>query len=281
MIIKNSINMSTINDIIYSTQLLSPNESRLLLQQILNMSLEELIISSKNNLTYEQENLFDELCKRRLAGEPIAYILGIKEFYGHIFEVNKHVLIPRPETELIVDEAISFLKKRENPEMLDLCTGSGCIAISIATVVEGAKILATDICHNALEIAKQNSIKLGTNESISFLESNLFSSIGNKKFDLITCNPPYISQSEIYSMSREVVNFEPHKALFAEDNGLKMYEMIANEAKNFLRFNGVIILECGYKQASKICNIFENNGWQNRNIVKDLANIERCLIFQI
>lgn len=271
--------MRTINDIIYLQKSIVPSESRILLQKLLNVTLEKLILITDKTLSEEQYKDFLELCSRRIAGEPIAYILGSKEFYGRIFEVNRDVLIPRPETELVIDEAVSFLRTRTNPCFFDLCTGSGCIAISVALELNDSKAFASDISKEALNVAKRNAKKLGACEQISFFESNWFDKIPSEKFDLICCNPPYISTEEKEILSKEVIDFEPHQALFAEISGLLPYKILASQAKDFLKEDGRIILECGHKQSGQICSIFENLGWKNPGRIKDLSGIERCLIF--
>ena len=268
--------MKTIKDFIshYSKDI-PASEVRIFLQKILGLSLEEIILKQDYVLTESEAQQLESFVKRRKNLEPVAYIIGFKEFYGFDFKVTKDVLIPRPETELIVDEAI----KLNAANILDLCTGSGCIAISIAIHTE-AKITASDISDNALMIAKENAKFHKIDDRITFVNSNWFDGIEDK-FDLICCNPPYIPESDRNIMASETLAFEPPLALFAVKEGLEAYEIIAKNSAKFLNQNGKIILEFGYNQADKVAEIFSLRGFEELKRLKDIAGIERSIIFAV
>lgn len=268
--------MKTIKD--YSSHYskdIPASEVRIFLQKILGLSLEEIILKQDYVLMEAESAEIISYIERRLNGEPVAYIIGFKEFYGFDFKVTKDVLIPRPETELIVDEAI----KLNAANILDLCTGSGCIAISIAIHTE-AKITASDISDNALMIAKENAKFHKIDDRITFVNSNWFDGIEDK-FDLICCNPPYIPESDRNIMASETLAFEPPLALFAVKEGLEAYEIIAKNSAKFLNQNGKIILEFGYNQADKVAEIFSLRGFEELKRLKDIAGIERSIIFAV
>lgn len=302
-------------------KLLPPNEARIIIAHCLDISLEKLLLSQDRELNHEQLQKIQELVDRRKNNEPTAYLIGKKEFYGYEFEVSQDVLIPRPETEIIVDEAIKFLnditKEPHNecqyfhpdlvsgptsthedpeyrrsrmkysneattnpPKFLDLCTGSGCIAVAISNET-GANGLCTDISNKALTIAKKNITNHNLVAKIEARISNWFENLDqDEKFDLITCNPPYIAFSESNIMAKETIEFEPKLALFSGVSGYETYEIIARNARKHLNNHGQIILECGIEQSTKIIRIFESQHFKLVNVIKDLSSIERVLVFR-
>ena len=204
-----------------------------------------------------------KMIKRAAAHEPISYLVGRKEFYSLEIKVNSNCLIPRPETELLVERAIEFLRKRPSPRYVcDLCTGSGCIATAVATGVDDVKIIATDICDAALSVAAENIEHHQLTEDIHLLCGDLFDPIieglDQTHFDLIISNPPYISTSEMAGLDKNVKDFEPHKALHAGEHGLDAYKRIIAQANEHLKDDGVLMLEIGYKQAAQITELLEN-----------------------
>lgn len=213
----------------------SPNlEARILIQYITGKSIEYLLARFEEELPLYQQNIFEELINRRLSLEPIAYIIGSKEFYGYQFIVNNTVLIPRQDTEILVG---AILNEHHNSgaetTILELGTGSGCIAISLLLEMTNAKVTATDISLDAIIIATQNAKEHNVLASLSIIHSDWFKTIENKQFDIIVSNPPYISYNDIQYMSPETFKYEPRTALFAENNGLAAYYIIAQSAKNF------------------------------------------------
>lgn len=215
-----------------------PREARLLLAYSMGISADEII--KFDNCTDEQYSGFMLNIRRRIDGEPFAYIVGFKEFMKLKFKVNKFTLIPRDDTEILVQEAICKGKNR----ILDMCTGSGCIAISLAKYIENSNVDAVDISSDALKVARENA-RLN-NVSVKFIESNLFEKV-DSKYGLIVSNPPYIPTEEIKSLQIEVKN-EPIIALDGKEDGLYFYKVISKEASNYLEEDGILMFEIGYNR---------------------------------
>lgn len=246
-------------------------ESRLLLAHALKIETSDLI--KKDYCTDEEVSEFLDMIERRINNVPFAYIIGHQEFMKLDFLVNENVLIPRSDTEILVEEVLKYRKQK----ILDMCTGSGCIAISLAYYLEDANVSAVDISIDALEIAKKNAIINDVN--INFIESDLFSNI-NEKYEVIVSNPPYIKKSVIKTLQDEVQK-EPILALDGGESGIEFYERIIPEAKNFLCENGILALEIGYDQATCVKKLMEENNYNNIKIVKDLDQNDRVVIGQI
>lgn len=221
-------------------------------------------------------NKFLSLSDRRAQGEPIAYILGCKQFWSLDLKVSKDTLIPRPETETLVEQAISITKQQDVNSILELGTGSGAIAIAVSSELlqmnQQSNIIATDISPQALNIAKQNATT--HKQPIEFIESDWFNAIPSQQFDLIISNPPYIEQDDEH-LTQGDVRFEPINALVSGDDGLTSIRTIIEQAKSWLRPNGWLILEHGYNQAEAIRQLFKNNGYSNIQTVHDLSKNDR------
>lgn len=233
-----------------------------------------------DNIEYLKKHVnkdLDTAIERLNNGEPVQYIIGNVNFYGNIIEVNKNVLIPRFETEELVEKTIAKIKNKFNKKVniLDLCTGSGCIAITLKKELL-SDVTASDISHDALDLAKSNALK--NNVNINFIESNLFLNI-NDKFDVIISNPPYIAHNE--EIDEIVYNNEPHLALFALNDGLYFYEEILKNSRNYLNDNFIIAFEIGYTQGDKIISLV-NKYLKNVNVSveKDLQGRDRFLFVE-
>lgn len=220
-------------------------------------------------------NYLDEYTKRLLTGEPVQYIIGNVDFYGNIFKVNKNTLIPRFETELLVEKTFKYINKyfTKNIKIVDIGTGSGCIAISLSKLLNNSIVTGVDISPSALKVAKENNEINNTN--VKFIESDLFSNI-NDKYDVIISNPPYISEDE--DIMDIVYNNEPHIALYAKDNGLYFYDKIIKESKKYLNDKFMIAFEIGYRQAGDIKKII-NKYLNDVNIIieKDYSGKDRFI----
>ena len=212
-------------------------------------------------------------------GVPLQHITHTQEFMKMDFFVNENVLIPRPDTEILVEEVINLAKKIDNPKILDLCTGSGAIAISIAKNVPSAEVLAIDISEKALEVAKKNSQKLQA--KVKFEKSNLFSNIGKMKFDIIVSNPPYIKKTDIKLLSNEVQK-EPEIALDGGYDGLDFYRKISNQAIDYLKFGSYLCFEIGYDQKEDVTEIIKNTKhFNNTYCKKDLFGNDRVIVTKV
>ena len=226
-------------------------------------------------LTAEEENKITKVLQERVeTNKPIQYITGEAYFAGRKYYVNEYTLIPRPETEFLVQECV--VNTKEIPKILDIGTGSGCIAIELALRLPKAQITACDICQQAVDMAVKNADRHGVSDRIKFVKSDVFQNI-SEKFDIIVSNPPYIDLKDKNEVQQEVFDFEPHTALFAGDNGLFFYKKITAESKNFLNSDGRLIFEIGWKQADTVENIMLQNGFINIKFTEDLDGIKRVI----
>ena len=210
---------------------------------------------------------------------PLQYLLNEQEFYGRKFYVNKGVLIPRQDTEILVEKAINIVKdkKIETPKILDIGSGSGVIGITMALEIENSKVLGIDVSDVAIEISNKNREILKA-KNIKIVKSNLFENVSFKEFDMIISNPPYISRDEIDVMSENTLTWEPEEALFAENEGLYFYNEICDKGYEYLQKEGYLLFEIGYKQGEKVKTIMENKGYKEIEIIKDLQGLDRVVV---
>lgn len=252
----------------------------ILLQYLLSMSKTEIMLHENMELDETQKEEIFKRVEEIIEGKPIQYITHHQEFMGLDFYVDENVLIPQPDTEILVEETIHMInRKNENIRILDLCTGSGAIAVSIENYALDRniiKIYASDISAEALEIARKNAILNNEETNIRFIKSNMFENI-NDKFDIIVSNPPYIETQTIANLSKEVQN-EPHIALDGGADGLDFYRIIAKEAKKHLNRNGWILLEIGYNQKESVSNLLQEEKYENITCIKDLNGNDRVIM---
>jgi release factor glutamine methyltransferase len=226
-----------------------------------------------------QLTAFINLIARRLQWEPVAYITGRKEFWSFTLEVNSSVLIPRPDTEIIVEEALNVYRNFTSlpVRILDIGTGSGAIALALALEIAGAKVVATDISDAALKLAQKNAAALGLQGKIDFRQGNLLELVDGL-FDIIVSNPPYIAAKEYEELPASVKDFEPREALFAGESGLEFYEKLIYQAAGFLQKNGWLLLEIGAKQEAGIRGIIEGSGFYDSiEMRRDYAGLPRVI----
>lgn len=250
-------------------------KTKVLLKYILNVDDFYLVIHNDENQDKEIETKFINCINELIEGKPLQYITHHQEFMNLDFYVDENVLIPQPDTEVLVLQTINIIKQYEsgNIKVLDLCTGSGAIAVSIAKVFknQAVQVYASDISDKALEVAKKNSKK--NDVHINFINSNMFESI-KEKFDIIVSNPPYIETKVINKLSKDVQS-EPYIALDGGEDGLKYYKIIASEYEKYLNDNGTLLLEIGYNQKQSVTELFIN---RNVECIKDLAQNDRVII---
>lgn len=231
------------------------------------------------SLDDEQEKYFLEMMKDRLNERPIAYIIGNREFMGLDFFVKEGVLIPRPDTETLVEELINICNNKTGLNILDIGTGSGAITVSLAKYLDKSHVISVDISDIALEIASKNAISNKVDERIDFIKSDVFSNVPKEqKFDIIVSNPPYIRKKDIEGLDRQVKDFEPYNALEGGDDGLDFYRKITKESREFLKTNGILAYEVGHDQASDVSKIMQQNGFEGIYTKKDLQGFERVVI---
>ena len=255
-------------------------ETDILLNFVFGVAKKDIILNPEKVLEAEKLETFNSLINRRIKEKiPVQYLTNEAFFMGEEFYVDENVLIPRPETEILVEEVLKLVSKN-NAKIIDIGTGSGCIACMIAKNLEAASIFASDISEKALKIAELNAERLGVKDKITFINSDIFKNIGStEKFDVIVSNPPYISILEKQNLQPEVVLHEPHRALFTEDEkGISFYEKLIFQAKNQLNKNGYLAVEIGIYQAADVIKIFKNAGFKEIKVIKDFNNIERIVI---
>jgi release factor glutamine methyltransferase len=284
-------------------------DAELLLQRAVGRDRAWVIAHSQADLTAEQEKLFEDWIDRRLAGEPIQYITGETEFYRMPFRVTPDVLIPRPETELLVERAAQLVPKflpqsdryfelrkviphtwptpektesgrkkpPQAPRILDIGTGSGAIAISIAHDWSEAAITATDLSAAALKLARENAVRLGFADRIRFLEGDLLNPVAGETFDIIVSNPPYVPEADRSTLSVEVRDHEPALAFFAGDDGLDIYRRLIPAAHAALIPGGFLVLEIGFGQQGAVTALLDTAGFQSIETLPDLQGIPRVV----
>jgi len=251
-------------------------DSELLLSKTLNKSREKILINLDTKVDKKKINIFKEYLNRRTKNEPIAYILEEKEFWSKKFKVNKDTLIPRPETELLVDELLKIYKDKKI-SILDIGTGSGCIIISLINSLKHSLGTGIDISKKAILVAKNNAEKHKIHNRIKFFNKS-FENIFDKKFDLIVSNPPYIDKKDIKNLSEDIKKYEPRMALDGGNDGLDLIKKVIYKSKSILKNNGMLALEIGNEQIKKVSKILFDNNFRTRNVIKDYKNNIRCVI---
>ena len=251
-------------------------DARLLLEYVCETDHSTLYAHPDREVTEAEEQKYNELLLRREKREPVAYILGKWEFMGLSFNVSKDVLIPEQDTEVLVEEALRYCE--DKMRILDLCTGSGCIALSLLNYPNDTKAVCTDISEAALSVAKENADKLGLSDRVTFIETDLFPDKTIGKFDVIVSNPPYIATEVIKTLAPEVKDYEPNLALDGSKDGLEFYRRIVNGAGEYLFSSGYLIMEIGYDQAEAVKALLTENGkYHDIEVIKDYAGNDRVV----
>ncbi len=254
-------------------------EAEVLLSHVLGVDRVRLILDAPKPLAPEELSQFREVIKRRRGGEPVAYIIGEREFYGYSFRVDRRVLIPRPDTEVLVEAALEATKGRElSGRALDLCTGSGCVAIAFKKKRPTWDVTASDVSEEALEVARENALRLGAVWGLRFVPGNLFDAVGSEEeFDLVTANPPYIPSGDIPGLQPDIRDFEPRAALDGGAGGLDFIPRIARGAWERLTSGGTLAIEIGAGQSNDVAEEFERVGFVNVSRHRDYGGHERVV----
>ncbi len=250
-------------------------DSEILLSKTLNKTRENLLINLDQRINKKNILVFKKYIQRRSNNEPIAYITEEKEFWSKKFYVNKDTLIPRPETELLVDKILKIYKKKRI-SILDIGTGSGCIIISLLSSLNNSYGIGIDISKNAILTAKKNASNYKLNKRVKFLNKS-FRNIFGKKFDLIVTNPPYIDSKDIKNLSDDIKKYEPRLALDGGNDGLDLIKKIIYKSKYILKIKGLLALEIGNEQIKKVSKILIDNNFRIKHIIKDYKNNVRCV----
>jgi len=257
-------------------------EARSLLAHVLEVDWAVLITDPEKAVADASLSHFQELVSRRMTGEPAQYITGTQDFYGRLFEVNPDVLIPRPETEGLIETAVSLVSSANSPFWIcDVGTGSGCIVITLLCEQGFAQAIGVDISEAALEVAKRNAKAHNVATRVSFIKSDCFDALtGDVTFDLIVSNPPYVSAKVLQGLQREVREHEPRVALTPGDDGLSIIRRLINEAPPVLKPGGHLVIEIGFDQSEKIAGLLDPEVWELLRIAPDLQQIPRIVVLK-
>jgi release factor glutamine methyltransferase len=251
-------------------------DAELLLAHLLGCDQTALLTHPERILSAAESEQFERLLKRRLASEPIQYLTGVQEFFGLHFAVSPAVLIPRPETEHLVEAVLQRFEREAEVRIVDVGTGSGAIAVALAHSMPHSRVTAVDLFPAALEVARRNAERHGVIDRLTLLPSDLLAAVGSEGFDAVVANPPYIAAGEV--LEPQVANYEPHSALYAGPTGLEIYERLIPQAARVLKPGGWLMLEIGYGQSPALRNLM--HGWAVVTLVNDLQGIPRVVLGQ-
>ena len=250
-------------------------EAGAILARSLNTDPLELYAHPERRVGQEHAAAFEKLLRRRLAGEPLAYVIGKREFYSRSFVVTPDVLIPRPETETLAELAVETARRMKSPRILDLGTGSGCLAVTLFLEVRNCEVFASDVSAPALAVAKENA--RANNAWVRFVNSDLLGCFATSSFDMIISNPPYVSEAEYAELSAQIRRYEPRTALLGGEDGLEHIRKIAATARRVLREGGFLLLEIGAGQAENAESIIREKGFSDIRFETDIDGVKRVV----
>ncbi len=256
-------------------------DTDLILRHALDLRPEQLLDLEDLTASSQQHKIAMEMTHKRYAGMPMAYVLGYKSFWESEFYVNENVLIPRPETELMIEKALQYYAKDKPLKILDIGTGSGCIIISLLQEFNHATGIAIDNSAEALKLAEQNAINLQLNDRLILQQSNWLSAVKPQQFDLIVCNPPYIAAEEYHKYMTTDLRFEPRQALTDEADGMQCYDDILSNIHLFMQASTLLMFEHGYNQRQELTKLCLHHGLSVTETVQDLAGIDRMIIAKL
>ena len=276
MNIENTLNKGI--NILKANNIPNPHlDSEILLSESINKDKKYIILNSKEAINSKQLDNFNNFIERRKKGEPIAYLINKKEFWKDEFYVNRDVLIPRPDTELIIEQVLKIYQKKSQLQVLDIGTGSGCILLSITKERPNFYGTGIDISKKSINVCKINAKQLNLTNRVKFIHSSVDNyNIG--KYDLIVSNPPYIELLNLKYLEKDVVNFEPKLALSGGFDGFLKIRKVINKASTLIKKNGKFILEIGFNQKNKVKKILKEEGFYINKAIKDYGNNDRCII---
>jgi release factor glutamine methyltransferase len=252
-------------------------DSEILLSQAINKSREFIILNSNYKVSEKEYWYFKEMVNQRLRGKPIAYITGKKFFWKDEFLINEKVLIPRPDTEIIVEQVLKIFKNKTKINFLDIGIGSGCILLSILKERKDFRATGIDISNHALKVCKINAYKLGIKNRVKLFKSDI-DKFNKEKYDLIISNPPYIKNLDLTYLEKDIVKFEPKIALDGGLDGISEIRKLIKKSSELIKNNGKLIIEIGYDQKDEVKRLLRKNSFYINSVQKDLANNDRCII---
>tara|TARA_B100000941_G_C28472762_1_gene537383 strand:- start:252 stop:1094 length:843 start_codon:yes stop_codon:yes gene_type:complete len=252
-------------------------DSEILMAKAIKENRSNVLLNPNRILSNQDYENFRELISNRLQFKPIAYLTGKKSFWKHEFEINDKVLIPRPDTEIIIEEILQIYKNKKNIKFLEVGVGSGCIILSILNERKSFLGNGVDLSKDCISICKLNAIKLGVQNRLKLFKTDIDNfSIG--KYDLIISNPPYIKKLDLKKLDKDVINYEPKLALDGGLDGLSIIRKVINKSSELIKLNGKLIIEIAYDQKEMVIDILRNNGFFINKVVKDLSKNDRCII---
>ena len=252
-------------------------DSELLMANVLNETREHIVLNLNKDIAKKDYDNFQNMVNQRSEGKPIAYLMNKKFFWKYEFYVNEHVLIPRPDTELIIEQVLKIYKNKNKINFLDIGFGSGCILLSILKERKNFKGTGVDVSKYALKVCEINAFKLGVKNRLKLYNSNI-DKFKLGKYDLIISNPPYIKKLDFNNLNRDVINFEPRLALYGGLDGISEIRKVINKSSELIKKNGKFILEIAYDQKNKIIKLLRDKGFYINKVLKDLANNDRCIV---
>tara|TARA_B100001093_G_scaffold38801_1_gene33154 strand:- start:40 stop:888 length:849 start_codon:yes stop_codon:yes gene_type:complete len=252
-------------------------DSELLLSKVINKSREFIILNSKQRINVKDYKHFQELINQRSKGKPIAYLIGKKPFWKYEFKVNDKVLIPRPDTEIVIEQVLNIYRKKNKIHFLDIGFGSGCILLSILKERKDFRATGIDISKHALKVCNINAYKLGVKNRVKLFKSDI-DKFSKGKYDLIISNPPYIKKLNLRYLDKEVIRFEPKIALNGGLDGTSEIRKVVKKSSELIKNGGKLILEIAFNQKEEVKQILRNNGFYINSVIKDLAKNDRCII---
>ena len=276
--------MNIENAINHGTKILKKNsiksaklDSEILMSKVVGKEKEFILLNQNDYLDNNVFNQFKNLIIQRSKGKPIAYLIGKKDFWNYEFKINRNVLVPRPDTELIIQEALYLTKNKNKLKLLDIGIGSGCILLSILDEKKDFYGVGIDVSKKCIDLSKINALNLGIGNRIKFFKSDV-DNFNYGKYDLIVSNPPYINHFDLKCLDKEVKNFEPKLSLDGGLDGLSVIRKVINKASELIKINGTFILEIGFDQKERVKKILKNKGFYINKVLKDYAKNDRCII---
>jgi len=276
MNIENAITRATLE--LVKKNIKSPKlDSEILMAKVLKRDRKFIILNPKINLKKNSFNYFDDLIKQRSAGKPIAHLVGWKDFWNNKFKIDENVLIPRPDTEIVIEEVLRFSQHKNRLKILDIGVGSGCILLSVLNEKKNFCGVGIDKSLKCIELSKVNAHKIGLKNRVKFFKTDV-DNFNYDKYDLIISNPPYISHFDLNNLDKDVLNFEPKLALYGGLDGLSEIKKVVKKSSELIKRNGRLFLEIGFNQKDKVKKILNNKGFYINKILKDYANNYRCIV---